>query len=249
MVYNKKEIMDIVARVLGDNATGVYIHEDVVRRDIGYDDADLVSTIGDNPWYINNIDDFEIMYGMTKLCIYPLSKKIPWVIKIPITGVYCHAEDEDEEYIDDSIANKVGMAERNVCDEEISIYENSSSDIQAIMIKNYYVGEYNNIPIYIQEKVYECDGDCGQHSKYGYLPNILINEINFLMDINSDINDEDFVYNVILSYGIMKAVEIFNELDDIDDLHSKNYGYNSKGEAVIFDYAGYDFGQYSFDVA
>ena len=47
----------------------------------------------------------------------------------------------------------------------------------------------------------------------------------------------------------MKAVEIFHELDDIDDLHSKNYGYNSKGEAVIFDYAGYDFGQYSFDVA
>ena len=263
MVYNKKEIMDVVAMILGKEATGVYIHKDVVKRNIGYDDASLLSSVGENPFYIESIEGFEIHYGMTKLCIYPLSNKIPYVIKIPITHIYKYEENEEENYEEEDYeeedyenedffinrkAIKIGSAIQDACDAERVIFEYCSSDVQDIMAENYYIDDYNDIPVYIQEKAYRsCATDFAAHGcKDG-----LENEIGYLMDINSDIENEDFVYNVILNYGIQRAVGIFEEVgNEIDDLHDENYGYNREGKTIIFDYAGYNrFDYYEFDVA
>jgi hypothetical protein len=133
MNFNEKEIMDIVAQILGDNATGIYIHEDIVNRDISYEDADLLSSIGENPWHISEIEGYEVSYGMNKMCIYPTNKRVPWVIKIPITGIYAFKsdlEDSDEDEADydfdddDFLAREAiqtGMAQQDFCDEEIAI--------------------------------------------------------------------------------------------------------------------------------
>jgi hypothetical protein len=258
MNFNEKEIMNVVSQILGDNATGIYIHEDIVNRDISYEDADLLSSIGENPWHISEIEGYAVSYGMNKMCIYPTNKRVPWVIKIPITGIYAFKsdledsdEDEDDYDFDDDDflareAIQTGMAQQDFCDEEIAIYENCSSDVQGIMARNYYVGHFNKIPIYIQEKVSSCHATI--NSKYGSKYDYITNEINFLMDINSGIENEDFVYNIVLNYGITKAIEIFEELSStVDDLHDGNYGYDRQGKAVIFDYAGYDSSyQYKF---
>ena len=257
MNFNKKEIMNIVAQILGNNATGIYIHRDVVKRNIDYEDASLLSSVGENPFYIEGIEGFEIHYGMTKLCIYPLSRKIPYVIKIPITHIYKYEEnenndedyyDEDEDFFINRKAIKIGSAKQDACDVERVIFEYFSSNVQDIMAENYYIDTYNGIPVYIQEKAY-----------VSYATNFSIhgckvgldNEISFLMDINSDIENKDFVYNVILNYGVKEAIEIFEAIgNEIDDLHDENYGYNREGKPIIFDYAGYNrFDYYEFDVA
>ena len=249
MNFNEKEIMSIVAEVLGSEATGIYINEAVVKRDLNYEDVPLLSTVGKMPFTIEEIEGYSVSYGMTKLCICPDNKHIDWVIKIPITGIYSEEyfdDDGDLNFTEDNDnfkgAKVVGKAVSDVCDEEIAIYENFSSDTKNLIAKNYYIGEYNGIPVYIQERVVSCDFDsAAQQSRYGfYREDFITHEVDYLMDINSDFVNSDFVYNIILHYGIMKAIEIYNELEELDDMHSGNYGFNKEGRAVIFDYAGYD---------
>lgn len=246
-VANK--VMSIVREILGDNATGVYIHHSVVTRDLFYDQAPLTSTLGECPFIIEDTKHFKVFYGATKLCIYPCNRKIKWVIKIPITGVYnpvyefglSGVTEEDWQYEPTfSKLEDAGIANYDSCDEEIAIYENSTSDAQNYMSPNILIGRYNNIPIYIQEKVYTCEaGDSYTFSTFDYKEGFLRHEIDYLYDLNTNFEDDAFFYNIILRSGVQKALEVISELGDIDDIHQGNYGYNYEGKPVIFDYAGY----------
>lgn len=258
MNFNKEEIMSIVAEILGSEATGLYINEAIVHRDLSYEDVPLLSTVGAMPFAVEDIEGYSISYGMTKLCICPDNKHIDWVIKIPITGIYEEEyfdDDEDLSFTEDNDNFKevkvVGKAISDVCDEELAIYENYSSDVKELMAKNYFIGEYNGIPIYVQERVFSCENECAvNYANYGEaLDDFIMHEIDYLMEINSDIDDSDFAYNIIMHYGIIKAIEIYNEISDLDDMHKGNYGFNMKGKAMIFDYAGYSRDYYEFFAA
>lgn len=252
MNYNKQEVMNIVRQILGDNATGVYINDQVMRRDLYNDDMPLVSTLGKTPFIIESTDDFRVDYGLTRLCIIPVNKKIDWVIKIPITAVYKEEffdEDEGEYYNweDDNFIGliQVGTSECDSCDEERAMYENASSDAKKFMADNYYVGNYNGIAIYVQEKTVYCDCGAGWNkSRFGHDCDFLRHEVEYLFDIGADIEAEIFLYNVILLVGFKKAIQIFEEFGEFDDLHEHNYGFNSQGIPVLFDYAGYSWGQH-----
>lgn len=249
MKFNSIEVMSFVEEAIGKDATGLYINEDVVHREISYEDAEILSTLGEMPFIIQPTNDFQVFYGMTKLCIYPCNKKIDWVIKIPITGIYKeYYKDYDEDcFIDKYNENfikveQVGTAAGDVCDEEANIYDNYSLQAQEIMAENYYVGTYNGLPIYVQEKVLACESDPAAYFSYFGCQDkdFLSHEIDYLMDVNSDLNDINFAYNLILQFGIAKAIEIYAEFGDLGDMHSGNYGFNREGKVMIFDYAGYD---------
>lgn len=252
MTYNNKEIMKIVKQILGDNATGVYINDQVVKRDLGNDDMPLVSQLGTTPFIIQDTDDFKIESGLTRLCIIPKNKKIDWVIKIPITGVYkeeFYNEDEGLYYEWDNENFKgltqAGASEYDSCDEERSIYENASLDAKKFMADNIYIGLYNGIAIYIQEKTYICNSGMGWYkSRFGHDDKFLCHEVEYLFDVGADIESEIFLYNVILLIGFQKAIQIFEEFGNFDDLHEQNYGFNSQGIPVLFDYAGYQWGNH-----
>ena len=252
MIYNKQEIMNIVRQILGDNATGVYINDQVVTRDLGNDDMPLVSQLGTTPFIIQDTDDFKIESGLTRLCIIPKNKKIDWVIKIPITGVYkeeFYNEDEGLYYEWDSENFKgltqVGTSEYDSCDEERAMYENASLDAKKFMADNIYIDLYNGIAIYIQEKTYICNSGMGWYkSRFGHDDKFLCHEVEYLFDVGADIESEIFLYNVILLIGFQKAIQIFEEFGNFDDLHEQNYGFNSQGIPVLFDYAGYQWGNH-----
>lgn len=249
MTYNKEEIMEVVKQMLGDNATGVYINDQVLNRDLWNDDMPLVSTLGRNPFIIESTDDFRVAYGLTRLCIIPTDKKKDWVIKIPITAVYAEEFfDEDSEDFDWEGSNfkgltRVGTSEYDSCDEERVMYANASSDAKMFMADNLYIGEYNDIAIYIQEKTTYCDCGAGWNkSCFGHDLNFIKHEVEYLFDVGADIESEIFLYNVILLVGFQKAIQVFEEFCDFEDLHDHNYGFNSKGIPVLFDYAGYQWG-------
>lgn len=250
MNFDKNKIMQIVTDVLGQEATGVYIDEDVVNRNLDYEDVPLLSQLGRDFFTIEGTDEYEVKYGMTKLCIYPLNKKINWVIKIPITGIYKEEYYNEEDNFDFTIDNEnfkttklVGKAVGDFCNEEINIYEFFSVEAQEFLSLNTYIGDYNDIPIYIQEKAFSCDANGAFFSKFGYADSTISsvsNEIDYLCNLNDSFSEEDFLYNIILKVGIVSAARILKEFCELDDLHSGNYGFNYKGDAVIFDYLGYD---------
>lgn len=251
MTYNKQEILNIVKEILGDNATGVYINDLVVKRDLGNDDVPLVSQLGKKPFIIQSTKDYEISYGLSRLCIIPTDKKIDWVIKIPITAVYKEEffNDYDGEYFDwdnDNFAGliQVGVSECDSCDEERVLYEDASSDAKIFMADNHYIGNYNGISVYIQEKTINCDVSWYYKSRFSYDSDFLRHEMDYLHDLETEIEEESFLYNVILIVGFKRAIQIFEEFADLNDLHNHNYGFNSKGIPVLFDYAGFSWGSH-----
>lgn len=256
MKYNKNEVMKIVREVLGEDATGVYIHNQVVSKDLDYDDMPLVSRLGESPFIIESTKKYEIHYGLTRLCIYPINKRINWVIKIPITGVYAenYFEDDNDSNVYDGDfyswegdnflgLTQVGTCECDSCDEENIIYEESSYNAKKFMAKNHYIGTYNNIPIYIQEKAIICNSSVAYHKAlFGFDSNFLRHEIDYLFDMESEIEEEIFFYNIILNIGVQAAAQVIQEFGELTDLHNQNYGFNFKGIPVLFDYAGYQWG-------
>ena len=65
MNFNKEEIMSIVANILGSEATGLYINEAIVHRDLSYEDVPLLSTVGAMPFAVEDIEGYNISYGKT----------------------------------------------------------------------------------------------------------------------------------------------------------------------------------------
>ena len=96
MNYNKKDIMEIVEIILGENADGIYVSQEVIDRDVSVGDTPIYSLLGKIPFEIMPIEDYYVEMGMSKICIIP-KRRTDWVIKIPITGIYCEKWSDDEE--------------------------------------------------------------------------------------------------------------------------------------------------------
>lgn len=246
MIYDKNEIMEIVKEVLGDNANGVYISEEVINREIDADDAALYSSL-DTPFEIIPTEKYDVLSGLTKICIVP-KKKTNWVIKIPITDIYAEKWiDEEEDFSDYDSENflgykRVGKAISNLCDEEISIYEEASESLKEVLSEINYVGIYNNIPIYIQERVKTISAVAQDKDKLfilGRVNNFISNEINRINDISCVFSD-DFILNIILKIGFLNTIKVFEDIsNEINDIHEWNYGYDYNGNGKLFDYSGY----------
>lgn len=247
MNYNKNEILEIVREILGDNATGVYINDCVVSRDISISDAPIYSTLGSTPFEITQTPKFDIKWGFTRMCIIP-HEKTNWVIKIPMTNIYAEDWSDDEEDFDNYESENflgykcVGKVIEDMCDEEIAIYENADTNEKKILAEIKYVGEYRGIPVYVQERIKRNEDEAREKDiKYGYTNGVaLSNEIDALNQLTWDYSD-DFYHNLILSYGFKMAYEIVRFLaNNIDDVHKYNYGYDYNGLSKVFDFAGYN---------
>ena len=247
MIYDKNEIMEIVREVLGDDANGVYINEEVINREIDADDASLYSSL-DTPFEIAPTEKYNVYSGLTKICIVP-KKKTSWVIKIPITDIYAEKWAEGEEDFSDYDSEnflgykRVGEAISNLCDKEVSIYEDASESLKEVLSEINYIGNYNNIPIYIQERVKTIAAvaqDKDKHFILGRVNNFISNEIDRISDISCDFSN-DFILNIILKIGFLNTIEVFEDIsNEINDIHDWNYGYDYNGNGKLFDYSGYN---------
>lgn len=232
MNYSTDEIMEIVKKVLGPTANGVYL--DAISVNDGDDPLD---------WYIytnletNEIFDTEeyvLRTGATKIVICPDNKD--YVIKIPFTGLYEYDEEEG--------INKLAgvVSEPNVLEQEIAIYESSSELIKEIILPNIKVGEFNSIPIYIQEKIDRTaneERDKRSQDKKDKMNLAALELIESKYYTNRRFGF-CFVSDLRGQYGSLKTIEILRELDRLKDLHGDNYGYMKDDRCVVFDTAGYD---------
>ena len=252
MNYNKKDIMEIVEIILGENADGIYVSQEVIDRDVSVGDTPIYSLLGKIPFEIMPIEDYYVEMGMSKICIIP-KRRTDWVIKIPITGIYCEKwSDDEEDFYDYDSENflgyeKIGKAICDLCDEERVLYADSSDELKRVLANIEYVGEYNGIPVYVQERVKVIEFLATTKDKKFSLgsSSFISNEIDRIDDIVDDSEDssnfsDSFIANIILKIGFLKAVKVFEEIiREITDIHEWNYGYDYNGDAKLFDYSGY----------
>ena len=237
MNWNKEEIFETLKEILGEKADGIYISYDTVdsaAEDLFYADSELTKPI------CNSFNTM-VKTGLTRIVLIPNNKD--YVIKLPVTGVYGNIYDEygcdDPENCE--IKKYVDLEEYNVFDNEQVIYDNLFSESKEVFSLSIYIGNFNNIPVYIQEKV--------DQIRFDMMPSIskedskkvstLTSRHHYKEFVERPLTD-DFIISLINLYGEEAAGYILEDCKNIDDLHTNNYGYTKEGKPVIFDFAGFD---------
>lgn len=251
MIYNKEAILNLCADVLGKDCDGIFIHYNRFE-----DGEDLPFALGECLDRFletgETIMDCTPYAGVTKLVLVP--EHGDYVIKIPITGVYCEIGNDGSDYYDHDfdedeyeIIARSTKKNINIFEEEENIYKEANNKAKEILLPNIYIGDFNGIPIYIQQKITEIfsySPSCSTHlSKNERM------KTKEVFQKSRDLNEEDscidyypcdatFIYDIIKYYGEEKAVEICKLLRKLNDLHSSNYGYVGR-VPKIHDFGGY----------
>lgn len=181
-------------------------------------------------WFyeVENYTHFEMAHGYTKIVIES-DRLGDWVLKIPI----------------------LNGKRKDFCAIEAANYKAAcEAGLERFFAPTFFFAEISNIPVYIQKKVYCCNGDVSDNfydwtarqmegSRYEY---------------DTDDEFDDAVYeeasNLTTQSSLRAMFEETNDLEDIDklycfcnkfhinDLHSGNYGFDN-GRAVIIDFSGF----------
>ena len=216
---------------------------------------------------IEETDDVAIFHGASRITFIPYDEE--FVIKMPITAVWdwkvtmTHeptekdltaitsewSSDFNEDYYTEELGYEVigrefcchcERTEFDLMDSENALRDEAEEICEAaasILLPNEYVGDYNGIPVWIQRRI-KCTQDnamnwCGLGEE----------EYNSIARVSpTHVFADPFTYALIQEYGEDEAAAIIETIKQlgIDDLHSGNIGFLSTGEAVCFDYAGYN---------
>ena len=177
-------------------------------------------------------NDITFCAGATKIVFPELFGDI--VVKIPLVGAYrnwngCKLKEEDkyERYCDD-----------NHLETEVGYYSDyiKNSTLEDLFIETEYVGQINNMKIYIQEKTVpfeQTDFPVLSDDTYASA------EESEFYDVVGD--DIETICAFYAEFGINKGDEILQELENwgLRDIHQGNIGYLN-GKLKIYDYGGFN---------
>ena len=262
MINIKEKVFEILSLVLGDDATGIY--GDYAFYESTDPETTFYSTVTEKGfgWVIEDVDKVSIKNGFSRIVIIP--EKENFVIKLPITDIYDHlAKVHMKQEADICIPvgevcaipkEKYSSVEEgfmccatynrdcDLMDEENAIFEEVPDELKTLFLPNEYIGEFNGIPVYIQEKVqctaedmeYEGTIDEETYFKYFNKAENLSKKTKYFELI------ESFLADCINVYGEAITEKLLTFLRDncINDLHTGNIGYKQDGSPCIIDYAG-----------
>lgn len=231
MKFNKKDVMEFVRKALGDNATEVLIDRYTIDEcDNPYDFTIFLDKDCKFPLSFGEGEDFYIDSGYSKLVIIPKNRS--YVIKIPWTGVYTNTDEYGED-IEDTFDYELSYSPM---EEEINYYNDVDEEAKQYLAENKFVGLYNNsIPIYVQEKI--------KHIGWGAVTNTSVTG-KFSVKTCVQRLSVKIAKMIVEQLGYDEGLRVVRELDDIDDLHSGNYGFDKYGQFKIIDYAGFNTDNY-----
>lgn len=176
----------------------------------------------------NLMDYFEAPYewwrsGASKLVIC-IDKDDDFVLKIPFTHTY-----------DTNVGDVVMIPD--YCEMECDMYQEAKTyNVSEFFCEEQYIGSFNNIYVYAQERATQTTFD----SNYSSRENSQVIKDN---KINNSF-DDDFVAECIRAFGAASTAAFtdFIETIGINDLHSNNLGYilkDNKQIPKVFDYSGW----------
>ncbi len=235
MKYSKERVMEIVEQMLGDNAKGIYVCDDVVNRDENVDTSILYSNCSTVQEIIptNSID---VQCGLTKIVLIPNNEN--FVIKIPYTDIY--SQDSNN-----STIFQTSKFPLDYCEKELCKYLSAQRKVASHLAEIQFVDFYYTIPIYVQQKIpynayqfYKCTNDLSLNV---YNKNIFTYLESKLLEDNVFGFSSYAKMAFLKIYGVIGAIDIIESLEEYaGDIHAGNYGFNSEGKPIVFDYAGYE---------
>ena len=172
---------------------------------------------------VENYTHFEMVHGYTKIVIES-DRLGDWVLKIPII-----------------------RKRKDFCAIEVANYKAKKKKKKT---QKFFFSEISNIPIYIQKKVYCCEGDVSDNF-YNWTARQM-EESRYEYDTDDEFDDAVYeeASNLTTQSSLRAMFEETNDLEDIDklycfcnkfhinDLHSGNYGFDN-GRAGIIDFSGF----------
>lgn len=210
---------------------------DTVRDLIPYGLHEVIKGEADNNEFFEDVKDYadkngiSFFHGASKLVI--IDEESDWVIKLS----YDCSVDVDE-----------GM-ESDYCKRELYNYEKACEEgVDKFFAEIHMIGEVDGIEVYLQEKLKVDDGVEEDVDKifrdYAYsLDESYYDEIedddereSILAD---DVYEMDEGERIEAIFGFEKRLITFIEDNDINDLHSGNFGYRG-ADLVIMDYSGWN---------
>lgn len=210
---------------------------DTVRDLIPYGLHEVIKGEADNNEFFEDVKDYankngiSFFHGASKLVI--IDEESDWVIKLS----YDCSVDVDE-----------GM-ESDYCKRELYNYEKACEEgVDKFFAEIHMIGEVDGIEVYLQEKLKVDDGVEEDVDKifrdYAYsLDESYYDEIedddereSILAD---DVYEMDEGERIEAIFGFEEKLITFIEDNDINDLHSGNFGYRG-ADLVIMDYSGWN---------
>ena len=210
---------------------------------------------GENRYYKLGFDDwayaegnyFRSNYGLhfyrgeTKGCIVDFNRQ-EWVIKVPF-----------DRSTNPRLRRNEDGTSINYCALEAEKYAKACAEgIEECFAAIYEVGEINGVKFYLQEFA-NVDEDSTTDSFYEYASEQVEkyfsrdeededNERHFvdeIWDCIDDMDDEERVSAVFNGHKNIRKIRNFINDEEINDLHSGNWGFTNDGREVIIDYSGY----------
>lgn len=126
------------------------------------------------------------------------------------------------------------MEQENAYYEEAKEVSESTADI---LLPNEYIGNFNDIPVWVQRKIRTTQSDLCDDNTASPEEKESLSKIEDKSTLNNS-----FILALIRKYGEKLCEEIINTINylGLNDLHGGNIGYLFDGSPVIFDFAGYD---------
>ena len=247
-----KDVYNFVENLLGTHAEGLYISEDAVYGDDELEYTPICTNFSEQSYFVmeeEETKDFSLAAGITKLVIIPTNRS--YVIKIPFSGLYrltnLHHDESDKIDYATSTFTQISGVDGDVCYEENEVCENFNEDTCSIIAENIYVTNFNDIPVYIQEKIdhtvsLEGYGNAEEKcAELGALPaEIKIAKYLYYKKYYNRF-PLHYLHLLLKKYGICRTMCLYEEIDDnIYDLHRGNYGLSREGMPILIDIGGYD---------
>ena len=230
MRYNAEEILDMLSKT----DLGIWSHFCDTSNEMLMDELGWPDNIGH-------------ACGASKFVLIPYDED--YVIKIPYTGAltescsYTLANGnhihEESQYYDFLNANDTYLHYWDYCYTEVMRYRIAlNHGFARFFAKTKYIGDVNNFPIYVQQKVDSAASDEMYFSKEE-------RDITSQSCKNSGVEcfDPNWLTAVRKWYGdneMIRFLQFIESQEWDDDLHHRNVGYMDSGKPMILDYSSFE---------
>lgn len=184
-----------------------------------------------------------IKNGVSKIVIS--YDNIPnYVIKIPFKGHYNDYSDETEYFTDASYEKPYeNINNWDYCETEARCYDHAKKyyHLEDMFAKTEYLGEIEDTPIYISEKIITLMSDTRVKNSNKHTEKIA-KTLRSKYEIDYSFCEGDGLSAFINCYGEKRAEDLVAFLEEyaISDLHEGNIGYDVYGNVKIIDYSNWN---------